>query len=92
MEVPELKHITKQYPGVTTLDNMLISFKKGDVHALIGENGAGKSTFIKTIAGAIQPTSDEICIKRRFQLIKEFWPGACAGNSAGPQSSLQYFT
>ena len=62
MEILELKHITKQYPGVTALDDVSISFKKGEVHALIGENGAGKSTFIKTIAGAIQPTSGEIVI------------------------------
>ena len=62
MEVLELKHITKQYPGVTALDDVSISFRKGEVHALIGENGAGKSTFIKTIAGAIQPTSGEIVI------------------------------
>ena len=41
---------------------MSISFNEGEVHALVGENGAGKSTFIKTIAGAIHPTSGEICI------------------------------
>ncbi len=41
---------------------MSISFKAGEVHALVGENGAGKSTFIKTIAGAIRPTSGEIVI------------------------------
>ena len=41
---------------------MSIAFKEGEVHALVGENGAGKSTFIKTIAGAIHPTSGEICI------------------------------
>ncbi len=62
MEVLELKHITKEYPGVTALDDVSISFRQGEVHALIGENGAGKSTFIKTIAGAIQPTSGEIWI------------------------------
>ena len=44
MEVLELKHITKQYPGVTALDDVSISFKKGEVHALIGENG-GTQTF-----------------------------------------------
>ena len=48
----ELRHITKTYPGVKALDDVSISFKKGEVHALVGENGAGKSTFIKTIAGA----------------------------------------
>ncbi len=65
MEVLELKHITKEYPGVTALDDVSISFRQGEVHALIGENGAGKSTFIKTIAGAIQPTSGEIWIDGR---------------------------
>lgn len=39
---------------------MSISFEKGEVHALVGENGAGKSTFIKTISGAIRPTAGSI--------------------------------
>ena len=52
-----LKNITKEYPGVTALDNVSIDFCEGEVHALLGENGAGKSTLIKTIAGAITPTS-----------------------------------
>ena len=47
---------------MTALDDVSISFKEGEVHALVGENGAGKSTFIKTIAGAIHPNSGEICI------------------------------
>ena len=58
----ELKHITKTYPGVVALDDVSISFKKGEVHAIVGENGAGKSTFIKVIAGAIHADSGEICI------------------------------
>ncbi len=41
---------------------MSISFREGEVHALVGENGAGKSTFIKTIAGAIHPNEGEIVI------------------------------
>lgn len=59
-EALALKNITKDYPGVKALDDVSISFKKGEVHALIGENGAGKSTFIKTISGAIKPTSGTI--------------------------------
>ena len=55
-----LKNISKEYPGVKALDNVSISFEKGEVHALVGENGAGKSTFIKTISGAIRPTSGTI--------------------------------
>lgn len=53
--VLSLKNVTKLYPGVTALDNVSLEFRRGEVHALIGENGAGKSTLIKIIAGAIAP-------------------------------------
>ena len=55
-----LNGITKQYPGVTALDNLSLSFKKGEVHALLGENGAGKSTLIKICTGAVKPTAGTI--------------------------------
>ena len=55
LELLELHNITKRYPGVIALNNVSISFREGEVHALVGENGAGKSTFIKTISGAVQP-------------------------------------
>lgn len=58
----ELKDITKLYPGVKALDRVNLSFRKGEIHALVGENGAGKSTLIKTITGAIQPTEGEVII------------------------------
>ena len=60
MELLELHNITKTYPGVTALDDVSISFREGEVHALVGENGAGKSTFIKTISGAVQPNGGKI--------------------------------
>ena len=60
MELLELHHITKRYPGVVALNDVSISFREGEVHALVGENGAGKSTFIKTISGAVQPNEGEI--------------------------------
>ena len=50
-----LKNVTKRYPGVVALSDVSIEVRRGEVLALIGENGAGKSTMIKTITGAIQP-------------------------------------
>ncbi len=47
----ELKGITKIFPGVKALDNVRFQLRRGEVHALMGENGAGKSTFIKVITG-----------------------------------------
>lgn len=59
----KLNHISKLYPGVVALDDMNMEFREGEVHAIVGENGAGKSTMIKTISGAIEPTSGTIEIK-----------------------------
>ena len=60
--VLSLKDITKIYPGVVALNKVSIDFYPGEVHAIIGENGAGKSTFIKTITGAHAPDGDTITI------------------------------
>lgn len=49
--VLELKGITKIFPGVKALNQVQFQLRPGEVHALMGENGAGKSTFIKVITG-----------------------------------------
>ncbi len=61
-KVLEVKNVTKTYPGVVALDNVSFDVEKGEILALIGENGAGKSTVIKTISGAITPDSGTITI------------------------------
>lgn len=48
-EILRLNDITKKYPGVTALQNVSLGFEEGEVHAIAGENGAGKSTFIKIL-------------------------------------------
>ena len=60
--VLELKGIVKEFPGVKALDNVHFQLKAGEIHALMGENGAGKSTFIKIITGVHQPDDGEIFI------------------------------
>ncbi len=55
-----IKNVTKTYPGVTALNNVSLEFKAGEVHALVGENGAGKSTIIKCISGAVKPDRGSI--------------------------------
>ncbi|AWK89750.1 sugar ABC transporter ATP-binding protein [Azospirillum thermophilum] len=44
--------IRKAFPGVVALDGVRMEVEPGEVHALLGENGAGKSTFLKILAGA----------------------------------------
>lgn len=47
--VLELRGITKIFPGVKALNRADFQLLPGEIHALMGENGAGKSTFIKVI-------------------------------------------
>ena len=58
----ELRHITKTFPGVRALDDVHFTLKKGEIHALMGENGAGKSTFIKIITGVHAPDRGDFLI------------------------------
>ncbi|MDR1899777.1 MAG: sugar ABC transporter ATP-binding protein, partial [Treponema sp.] len=58
----ELRHTSKTFPGVKALDDVHFELKPGEVHALMGENGAGKSTFIKIITGVYKPDGGEMLI------------------------------
>lgn len=59
----ELTGITKTFPGVKALDDVHFELKRGEIHALMGENGAGKSTFIKVITGVHQPEHGALVLK-----------------------------
>lgn len=59
----ELKHIHKEFPGVKVLEDISVAFYPGEVHVLLGENGAGKSTIIKIISGIYQPDKGEVLIE-----------------------------
>ena len=58
-----MKGIDKSFPGVHALDHVDLEVRKGEVLALMGENGAGKSTTILMMMGLTEPTSGivEIC-------------------------------
>ena len=58
--VLETKNLTKLFPGVAAVNNVDFDVRPGEVHALLGENGAGKSTFCKLLSGVHRPTSGEI--------------------------------
>ncbi len=51
----EVKNLSKTYSGITVLNGVSFDLRAGEVHALVGENGAGKTTMIKIIAGVEKP-------------------------------------
>jgi ABC-type sugar transport system ATPase subunit len=71
------RNIVKNYGAVEALRGVSVDVHQGEIHAICGDNGAGKSTFIKILAGVEQPDQGEITINgeaRRFD---------------SPQASLQ---
>ncbi len=58
----EIKNITKSFNGYIAVDNVSINVKKGTIHGIIGENGAGKTTVIKCLTGIYKPDKGKILI------------------------------
>ena len=58
----EMRDIEKHFGSVIALSGVSVTVNAGEVHCLLGDNGAGKSTFIKTMAGVHKPTRGQMLI------------------------------
>ena len=61
----EMKNIEKHFGSVIALAGVSVDVHPGECHCLLGDNGAGKSTFIKVMSGVHQPTKGEILFEGR---------------------------
>jgi inositol transport system ATP-binding protein len=65
-KIIHVKDLNKSFSGIKALDNIQFDLYPGEVHALMGENGAGKSTFMKILMGLILPDSGSINFNGEF--------------------------
>ena len=95
--VLEMRDISKNFTGVRALSHVDFTLRKGEIHALMGENGAGKTTALKLLCGAIRPAGgsvellggspDDPAIRARIGVVFEdaYFPdcfnAACVGKS-----------
>ena len=54
--------MTKRFPGVVAVDDVSLVIRAGEVHVLLGENGAGKSTIVGMLAGVLQPDGGHLTL------------------------------
>lgn len=66
----ELRHISKRFPGVIANKDVSLKVQSGSVHALVGENGAGKSTVMKILYGMQRPDGGEILVHEKQMSFK----------------------
>lgn len=67
--VLSLDHVSKRFGTTLALSNMSLTLHTGEVHAIVGENGAGKSTMIKIMTGIHQPTQGSVSVDGKTHTI-----------------------
>ena len=60
--IAEARSLTKVYGKTTALKNVNLGVRRGEILGLVGDNGSGKSTFLKLLAGQIFPTEGEVSL------------------------------
>ena len=69
-EILSVERVSKSYSGVAALREVSFSLAPGEIRAICGENGAGKSTFVKILMGITQPDSGSIRIAGQVRDIR----------------------
>ncbi len=75
----EMKGIRKTFPGVIANDDVDLTVYQGEIHALVGENGAGKSTIMNVLYGLYRPDSGCISIDGKQMSIRNNSDAIAAG-------------
>ncbi len=76
-----LFNVSKSFPGVRALHDVSLALKAGEVTALVGENGAGKSTIVKILTGIYTPDTGEIRVRdavKTFASPRDSWSAGIA--------------
>jgi ABC-type sugar transport system ATPase subunit len=62
-EIIRLDRVTKRFGGITAVNDVSFGIARGEIHAVVGENGAGKSTIMKMLAGVHRPDSGTLILR-----------------------------
>ena len=86
----QTRDLSKAYGGVQALSEVSMEIRAGEIHALIGENGAGKSTFIKILSGSVPPDRGQIDVGGMALPLAEVSAAEAAGIAVIHQESTAF--
>src|SRR5262245_48094288 len=90
LPILSLSGVSKRFPGVRALHDVHLTLYPGEVTALIGENGAGKSTIVKVLTGIYRPDEGEILIDGRRVALESPRDAWAAGVTAIHQETVMF--
>ena len=64
MNAVELRSVSKKFGNITAVNSLSLEVRKGEMFALVGPDGAGKTTTIRMLCGIIIPTGGELLCSR----------------------------
>jgi ABC-type sugar transport system ATPase subunit len=70
-ETIRLDRVVKRFGGITAVNDVSFGIARGEIHAVVGENGAGKSTIMKMLAGVHQPDSGSLILRGERVIIAD---------------------
>ena len=85
--IAELRGVTRRFDAVVALEDVSIGFAAGSVHALLGENGSGKSTAVRVLTGALMPDEGAVVVDGRDVHFSSPRQAIAAGIAAAYQES-----
>lgn len=65
-EILRIEHLTKKFGGLTAVNDVSLTVRRGEIRGLIGPNGSGKTTFFNLVTGVLSPTSGRISFNGRL--------------------------
>ena len=81
--VLQTEGLTKYFGALEAVKNVSLSMERDEVLAIAGDNGAGKSTFIKMLSGVLQPTAGDIFLRQDGELQKQYFASSKDAMEAG---------
>ena len=83
------ENLTKYFGAIEAVKDVSLDIRSDEILAIAGDNGAGKSTFIKMLSGVLQPTAGDIYLRENGDLARQYFSSSKDAMDAGVATVYQ---